>query len=148
MKLTKYKLMLVLPIPVTFLAGYYLAGMLTYQLERVLISREDKELVRLPDFELMEVRFEPEVVNVLSYLPIRKAEPKEVRQASQKVQESPPAYVLSFTYVGDKRSYAIINDRLLREGDSVSPEEKILKITRDGVLLSGKWGKRWLRISE
>ncbi|WP_457627668.1 hypothetical protein [Persephonella sp.] len=62
-------------------------------------------------------------------------------------KEPPPAYRISFIYIGNG-SYAIINGRLYKEGDRISPDEKIIKISPDGVLLRGKWGDRWIKFSE
>jgi len=148
MKLTKYKLMLLLPVPLSVLAGYYVSGILLSGVEKMLVPQTGKELYALPDFEFKEVEFNPEVVKVLSYIDLSV---KRVEKPSEKAEdkpEKPPNYVLSFTYVGDRKSYAIINGMLFKEGDWLSPEERVSKIVRNGVLLSGKWGKRWLRVSE
>ncbi|EDP76669.1 hypothetical protein [Hydrogenivirga sp. 128-5-R1-1] len=148
MKLTVYKLMLLLPVPLSVVVGYYVSGLLASGVEERLVPTTGKELHTLPDFEFKEVEFNPEVVNVLSYIDLKPKKAEKPPAETGKEPEKPPTYVLSFTYVGERRRYAIINGMLVKEGDRLSPEEKVVRITREGVLLSGKWGKRWLRVSE
>ncbi|RLJ70129.1 hypothetical protein BCF55_0393 [Hydrogenivirga caldilitoris] len=148
MKLTKYKLMLFLPVPLSAIAGYYLAGILALFMEASITPRTDKDFAQLPDFQLMKVDFDPEVANLLSYIKVKRIKEEKIPQTVEAQAEQPPQYTLSFTYVGEKKKYAIINDTLVKEGDMLSMEERVVKITREGVLLSGKWGKRWLRVSE
>ncbi len=59
-------------------------------------------------------------------------------------QKPPPFYKVSFIYIGTNR-YTIINGKLYSEGDRISPEERIIKISKEGVLLKGKWGERWIK---
>ncbi len=148
MKLTVYKLMIALPVPLALVVGYYLADLLALQIGRSITPESGKEFARLPDFELRKVEFNPEVVNVLSYIDIRKRKAEEVPKTAEKTPERPPSYILSFTYLGNRKSYAIINGMLVREGDILPSKEKVVRITREGVLLLGRWGRRWLRISE
>ncbi|MBK3331624.1 hypothetical protein GWK41_00925 [Persephonella atlantica] len=72
--------------------------------------------------------------------------PYEITVKTKTVQEEekPPRYLISFIYIGKSR-YVIINGKLLKEGENVSKDEKIVKIYTDGVLLKGKWGERWIR---
>ena len=67
-----------------------------------------------------------------------------VKPKTAQKKESPPQYKISFIYIGKDR-YVIINGKLLKEGENISRDEKIIKIYRDGVLLKGKWGERWIR---
>ncbi|WP_293446076.1 hypothetical protein [Persephonella sp.] len=59
-------------------------------------------------------------------------------------EQPPPFYKISFIYIGKSR-YTIINGKLYTEGDKVSPEERIVRISKEGVLLKGKWGERWIK---
>ncbi|WP_457634558.1 hypothetical protein [Persephonella sp.] len=59
-------------------------------------------------------------------------------------EKPPPFYKISFIYIGKNR-YTIINGKLFTEGEKVSPEEKIVRISKEGVLLKGKWGERWIK---
>jgi len=69
--------------------------------------------------------------------------PQQVQQR-EKPEEPPPQYKISFIYIGKNR-YAIIDKKLFKEGDRISPDEKIVRITKDGILLNGKWGERWIK---
>lgn len=56
---------------------------------------------------------------------------------------NPPEYEPSSIYVGKSYKFVTLDGDVYREGQTVH-EEKILKIERDKILLSGPWGKRWV----
>lgn len=61
-------------------------------------------------------------------------------------KQPPPVYNISMVYIGVNKKFAVINNRLLTEGDFISDKEYIVLIKKDGILLDGAWGKRWLKI--
>jgi len=67
---------------------------------------------------------------------------------AQKNIAPPPKYELTFIYIGTKERYAIINGVIVKEGDPVSGEERVVRIEKDRVLLDGRWGKRWIYLGE
>jgi len=69
---------------------------------------------------------------------------KEYPESQTEIQQNPPDYTVSFIYIG-RNKYAIINGKLYSEGEILPSDEKIIRITKRGVLLKGKWGDRWLR---
>ncbi len=81
-----------------------------------------------------------EIESIITVKPYKAA----VKPKTAQKKESPPQYKISFIYIGKDR-YVIINGKLLKEGENISRDEKIIKIYRDGVLLKGKWGERWIR---
>ncbi|MDQ7056696.1 MAG: hypothetical protein Q9M89_09710 [Persephonella sp.] len=81
-----------------------------------------------------------EVEGIITVEPYR----AEIETKTAQEMEKPPQYTISFIYIGKGR-YVIINGKLLKEGENISKNEKIIKIYRDGVLLKGKWGERWIR---
>lgn len=123
--------------------GYY-AHTLTYPLIREAVKEEVyKELPRLPDFQLIVAEEVP--VEYLSRVRILAGKPEKAGPGE--AEGKPPPYRLSFTFVGRKK-YAIINGKLFREGERISPHERIVRISEGKVLLSGRWGKRWLILGE
>ncbi len=149
MKVPKHIFYLLVPIPVVLVISYYASSAIASYLEDLLIRGIGKELTRVPDFEVQEAELDRRAIDVLAYIDVgyRAKKVPLVTRSPEKSPEKPPSYRVQFVFVG-KKNYAIINGRLLREGDYLSQEEKIVKITRKGVLLSGRWGKRWLYIVE
>ncbi len=149
MSIPKYILYLLVPLPVALILSYYLSLNMASYLEHILLKDQGKELARVPDFEVQEAKLDRRAIDVLAYIDVGHKTRKAplVAKSPKKSPEKPPSYRVQFVFVG-KKNYAIINGRLLREGDYLSQEEKIVKITRKGVLLSGRWGKRWLYIVE
>ena len=95
------------------------------------------------DFEFKEKKEKKVDIDLLqSLLYVR---PYTVKKDEKKKipRKPPPQYKISFIYIGKNR-YTIINGRLYREGDMISPDEKIVRISKNGVLLKGKWGERWI----
>ncbi len=152
MKVRKSLLMIVIPIAIGAIGGYLTSRAILNLINEGLSLPSGKEFLQLPDFQLVEFRMDEKAFEYVSYLYIppkvvRKKEERE-RSVEAKKEEKPPSYKVTFTYVGAVRSFAIIDGRLFREGDMVSENERIIKINRDGVLLSGKRGERWIKILE
>ncbi len=141
----RYILLLVLPVPITALLSYYVSSFVHENL-KLTEPLTVKDVSGIPDLQVKSTNFDPEVVNLLASVEVRKKE--EIPVQVMERPEKPPQYRVTFTYVGLKKNYAIINGMLFREGDPVSPDERVVKITREGVLLSGRWGERWLRVVE
>ncbi|GEM_PF-2691242 len=152
MKLRKWMLWMVAPVPVAVAGGYFASSILIESLKMLVISSKSKEFSQIPDFQIMEGMLKPEAFEYISYIHIPAKRVVEIKKEENvqkpKKEEKPPEYRVTFTFVGTVRNYAIINGRLLKEGDPVSENEKIIKIRKDGVLLTGKWGERWLKIME
>ncbi len=146
--MNKYIILLALPVPVLALLAYYVSSYVHTKMI-LLTPAPGKQIAELPDLQVKEAEFDPEVVTLLSAVDVKRPVPTEPRRpVSLEKPERPPTYRVTFTYVGERRNYAIINGMLLKEGDPVSQYERVVKITREGVLLSGKWGERWLPVVE
>ena len=152
MKVRKSLLMLLFTLGVSAIGGYLSARVILDFINEGLSLPSGKEFSQLPDFQIVEFRMDEKAFDYVSYLyiPPKVVIKKEERESTveAKKEEKPPSYKVTFTYVGAVRSFAIIDGRLFREGDMVSENERIIKIKRDGVLLSGKWGERWIKILE
>ncbi len=146
MKVPKYLLYLLIPIPVVFGITYYASSQVAPYLKS-LFSKKGKELQGVPDFQFQEAELDRRIFEVLALIEFKEKESKPaqsgVAHETPKAPEKPPEYRVQFVFLG-KKNYAIIDGRLLKEGDPISTEEKIVKITKKGVLLSGRWGKRWI----
>ena len=152
MKIRKSFLMLLIPVAIGAIGGYLTARAILKLINEGLSLPSGKEFLQLPDFQIVEFRMDEKAFEYVSYLyiPPKVVKRKEERESpvDAKEEQKPPQYRVTFTFVGAVRSFAIIDGRLFREGDMVSENEKIVKIKRDGVLLSGKWGERWIKILE
>jgi len=145
-RISRYTLLLIVPVPLMFLLAHYTSSLIHQHLT---LPSAGKESVSLPDLQVKEAKVMTDVVEALSYIEIRRPKKAEVvRQTEEGIPEEPPSYRVTFTYVGVRKNYALINGVLFKEGDHISPYERIVKITREGVLLSGRWGERWLRVLE
>ncbi len=141
LRLNRYLIMLMLPaIMGAFIAKYvadYLEGLLSPRImEASRITIPD-----IPEAGMDAMKDLDESLGILSRVRVN---PKVAQ--TDKSSEPPPKYKLTFIYIGVRDRYVIINGRILKEGDMVSAEEKIIKIDRRAVLLSGKWGERWIRL--
>lgn len=147
MRINRYIYYLLVPVPVVVLAAYYLSFALTSYLGSLFIDKTDKKHIGVPDFELQEVKFDTKVVEALSHINLKPVfkEELEKKEPAGETLKKPPSYSLQFVFIGRKR-YAIVNGKLFMEGEHISPDEKIVKITKRGVLLYGRWGKRWLYV--
>ncbi len=106
-----------------------------------------KDLAEVPDFQLMIAEREVPL-EVLAEIGFRTKPEREKKEFVEKIPEKPPYYKLIFTLIGARKKYAIIDGRLFTEGDRISPYERVEQIREKKVLLSGKWGKRWLFIGD
>ncbi len=147
MRFNRYALLLIAPLPVALLIGYYAGFFVESMVREAVLRAEDKQYPQVPDFEVKEIALSPEVFEVLSEVKLKRGKVQK-QVAEKKEVKAPPSYRLSFTYVGPKSRYAIINGRLVKEGEMLSEEERVIRITRKGVLLSGRWGRRWLWVGE
>jgi len=96
------------------------------------------------DFEFSEKKEKKaDILFLQTVIQVRPYTAKTVEKAAAP-QKPPPYYKISFVYIGKNR-YTIINGKLYREGEKISPDEKIVRISKDGVLLKGKWGERWIK---
>jgi len=152
MKIRKSLLLTAIPLIIGAGGGYITSGAILDLINKGLSLPSGKEFTQLPDFQIVEFMTDEKAFDYVSYLyiPPKVVEKVEERAGTdeKKQEEQPPSYRVTFTYVGALRSFAIIDGKLFREGDMVSENEKIVKINRDGVLLSGKWGERWIKILE
>ncbi len=57
-------------------------------------------------------------------------------------------HFLSFIYLGSKKKFAEIDGNLFLEGDMISPNEKLVRIEKDRVLIISFGRKKWLYILE
>ena len=55
--------------------------------------------------------------------------------------------IVSMTYISGGIRYAVINDQLYKEGDSLADELRVETITPRRVLIAGKVGSYWVKIS-
>jgi len=58
--------------------------------------------------------------------------------------EPAPEHKLRSVFVGKMKRFAVINDKMYRVGDILPSGEVLSEIDSGRVLVSGKWGKRWL----
>ncbi len=143
-RLNKYTAMLGLPA----VAGIGLAWYISDNVEKTAVSKV-KEIASVPIHTLSESDLDilekaNRYIASLGKVPVI---PYVVKtEGEEKPTEPPPEHKLSFIYIGEGRRYAIINGTLLREGDFISKDEKVVKIRSRSVLVSGKWGKRWLKL--
>lgn len=146
MRVSRYIILLLAPVPVLMFVAYQVSSFIHSHLIHQ-PPPPGKELARLPDLQFKEAEQKKGVLDMIGLIDVRGWKLKETpAQLTEKEPERPPSYRVTFTYVGPRKSYAIINGRLFKEGDPVSPAERIVKITREGVLLSGRWGERWLPV--
>ncbi|SNZ02884.1 Type II secretion system protein B [Persephonella hydrogeniphila] len=94
-------------------------------------------------FKKKENEFKIDMTLLDSLISVKPFSIPEIRK-KETLEKPPPEYKISFIYIGKNR-YVIINNRLYKEGDRISPDEKIVRITKDGILLNGKWGERWIK---
>ncbi len=96
------------------------------------------------DFEFKEKKEKKVDIELLQTLLYVKPYTIKTVQKTKNLQKPPPFYKINFIYIGKNR-YTIINGKLYTEGERISPEEKIVRISKNGVLLRGKWGERWIK---
>lgn len=59
---------------------------------------------------------------------------------------NPPEIALTSIYMGQKIKFATINGNVYKNGMMLD-SEKIVKIEKDRIMLSGPWGKRWISVN-
>ena len=153
MNFPKWALWLLAPVLGAVVSGYLLSQFLAGVLVFLIGSVDVRSLGNIPRISLDKKEELKDIKIAISYLYIHSPPPANTAETvpedvPKEQPEKPPQYRVIFTYVGLIKSYAIINGRLLKEGDKVSNVERIIKIKKDGVLLSGKWGKRWIKVIE
>ncbi len=85
---------------------------------------------------------------IFDYLNLIKFESnrKIITATEEKKEASPPVYKINLVYIRDGKKYVVINGKILTEGSKISDKEYIVKIEKDGVLLNGYWGARWIKL--
>ena len=143
LKLDKYALLLVAPAVGGFIVSWYAGQAIREDLMRK-INRETEVSVKpITAVDLQTLRTAQRLTSPLASLPVV---PYVPQQAQEETKEPPPNYKLSFVYVGRSKKFAVINGKLYKEGDLLPSEERILKIRKDSILLTGKWGERWIKL--
>jgi len=146
----KELLYLILPLAISLLIGVYTSNFIQDFASRKIedYTSSMKIGIKIPTgirrfVQRREFYYESEILNALDAI--------DLRIPKQKTRENlppPPKYELTFIYIGMKGRYAIINGLIVKEGDYLSSEERVVKIEKDRVLLDGKWGKRWIYLGE
>ena len=139
MKARKYLLFLAVPLAVAVGMSFYASSLIISYMRDDLRVIGGERPPSIPVVRSLHAGESRELAEFLSYLSIKPTP----AYLPKKTGERPPAYRLQLVLLGEE-NYAIINDMLFREGDILPSEERIVRITREGVLLSGKWGKRWI----
>ncbi len=156
MKVGPFLLILLIPPLLALVVAYYAESFLFKQLES--FAKPKRTSFQIPQMVNMpEPTFDRENIKALRRL-FKEEEERSFKapqgvplpkpaQRQEKQEKPPPSYTLSFVFLGPEGNYAIINGRVFKEGDRVSPDERIVKITKEGVVLEGRWGRRWLYIN-
>lgn len=76
---------------------------------------------------------------------IKKSAGAEITAASDKNKETEASeYSLSSVFIGKKQRFAVINDKIVKNGEILENGETVVRIEESRVLLNGRWGERWL----
>ncbi len=146
-KKLKAKEILLLFLPV--IVGGFLSIVFYPFLQNILYSLFEKNLnysLKIPEIDF-KIRKSPKIYQetVSSLLEIKPYKAPLQMDRPANINKNPaPSYKISFIYIG-KNKYVIINNKLWSEGDTLPSGEKILRITRNGILVTGKWGERWIK---
>ncbi len=129
--------------------SYFLSVYLHNYLKDIVISQAKQIKPRIIQIQVKRKELQTDFLEAFSLISFEKIEEQViVKQNSQgDGKNSPPSYRVTFIFLGEKK-FAIVNGILFREGDRISPEEKIIKIKEDGIILYGKWGERWIPLSK
>ncbi|WP_029522179.1 hypothetical protein [Persephonella sp. KM09-Lau-8] len=100
------------------------------------------EIPKIPSIVRIKTEGEQTLISLIEVRPYTAPKIEEKTKTVEKAP--PPTYRISFIYIG-KHKYVIIDNKLWSEGDTLPYGEKILRITKDGVLVTGKWGERWIK---
>ncbi|NPA42014.1 MAG: general secretion pathway protein GspB [Aquificae bacterium] len=131
--------LLIIPAFISISIGYYGVNFL-FGKARLLGGPSEVPTLSIPQVSLENTDNLKKALNIITKLDF---EPKVVQEEEQ-LQEREITYELRFVFVGKRERYAIINGKLVREGEKLYEGVRVLKITPDGVLLSGKGGRRWV----
>jgi len=141
---TKDLFMLVLPL----VAGTILYLGLGNLLKRIFPMKEEyittsslPDVLEFKDYEFIDPELFAASIKVKPY---KITTSQKNNSITTENKEPPPSYKISFIYIGNHK-YVIIDNKLYKEGDTLPSSEKIVKITKSGVLLRGKWGDRWVK---
>ena len=71
---------------------------------------------------------------------------RQTAKSANKGEVIPPApnYTLSTIFIGNSKRFAVLNDRVVRIGDTLESGESVSAIEDGRVLLDGLWGNRWI----
>ncbi|MGD9809139.1 MAG: hypothetical protein AB7E76_06115 [Deferribacterales bacterium] len=67
-------------------------------------------------------------------------------KSANKGEALPPApqYTLSTVFIGKAKRFAVLNEKVIRIGDTLDSGESVSAIEDGKVLLEGRWGTRWI----
>ncbi len=143
LKLDKYTFLLVAPAIGGFIVSWYIGQTLKEDVLAKIRKETEMPMKNVRAIDLKGLSRIDKLANSLSNLPVV---PYAPQQAQGETEEPPPNYKLSFVYIGKNKKFAVIDGKLYMEGDLLPSEEKILKIRKDSILLTGKWGERWVKV--
>ncbi len=140
----KEYILLSLPI----IIAIFLYTLFSSYLERAIYKIAEDNLNYSPEIpqipSIVRIKTEGEQT-LISLIEVRPYTAPKIEEKTKTVEKAPPpTYRISFIYIG-KHKYVIIDNKLWSEGDTLPYGEKILRITKDGVLVTGKWGERWIK---
>ena len=58
-----------------------------------------------------------------------------------------PVYTVSSIFIGKSRKFAVINNNIVKVGEQIGNDEKIVDIKDGKVHVAGPWGERWLYVN-
>ncbi len=90
-------------------------------------------------------KFDTVIFEYFYFIPVKNLKIVKIKKPKEKVPP-PPVYRISLIYIRDGKKYVVINGRILTEGSRLSDKEYIVKIEKDGVLVNGAWGYRWIKL--
>ncbi|HIQ31470.1 MAG TPA: hypothetical protein EYH49_04840, partial [Aquifex aeolicus] len=128
MKARKYLLFLAVPLAVAVGMSFYASSLIISYMRDDLRVIGGERPPSIPVVRSLHAGESRELAEFLSYLSI-KPPPPPPAYLPKKTGERPPAYRLQLVLLGEE-NYAIINDMLFREGDTLPSEERIVRITR------------------
>lgn len=149
----KYFLILISPVIISFLTVFFLSKYKQSLVENIWdIAKEkikmDVKIYKVPKIEFLSEKSVEEILeNIIMNTYISKEDKgfsiKKIFSKNENKKKLPD-YEIQFIYIGAQDKYVLINNKLYKEGDSISRNEKIIKIEKNRILLEGVWGKRWI----
>ncbi len=145
------RLILLLVLPLIFpVLPVFLKGNLEDSLNKIIYSHLEPQFKLIIEYPEVEPDYKQvKSINIslieksLDIVPY-----KEETISEKKIKEPPPDYKIRFIYIGINKKFVMINGKLYRENDRISKDERIKKIEKDRILLTGKWGERWILFSK